>query len=202
MPKGVYKKTKGIKKPKQSERMKGNKYHFKNALREYQCVVCKNIFKDYQSIKRKVCSKRCEKIYRKIIMKGNKFSLGYIHPLKDRIKNSEVQKLRIINGTHNFWQGGISYEPYSVDWTNTLRRSIRERDKYICRLCKKPQEEIAHDVHHIDYDKKNCDPNNLITLCHNCHIKTNYKRDYWEYYFKKFIEEAKLCSPKTPPTNN
>jgi hypothetical protein len=83
------------------------------------------------------------------------------------------------------WCGGLSEQCYSVDWTKTLRRSIRERDRYICKLCNKVQEDISFDVHHIDYDKNNCDPKNLLTLCRQCHIKTNYNRDYWINYFKK-----------------
>lgn len=85
---------------------------------------------------------------------------------------------------HPCWLGGKSFEPYTVDWTETLRRSIRERDKFICQICYKIQGEIAHDIHHIDYDKKNCDPNNLITLCHSCHTKTGVNREYWKKYFQ------------------
>jgi len=81
------------------------------------------------------------------------------------------------------WLGGISFAPYSVDWTKTLKRSIRERDKYICQICGCPQNDITHSVHHVDYDKKNCDPNNLITLCNSCHGKTNHDREYWTNYF-------------------
>lgn len=83
---------------------------------------------------------------------------------------------------HN-WLGGKSFEPYSVDWTQTLKRSIRERDHYTCQLCGKLQGDIAHDVHHIDYNKKNCDPKNLITLCHSCNAKVNVDREYWINYF-------------------
>ena len=75
------------------------------------------------------------------------------------------------------WRGGTSFEPYSVDWTKTLKRSIRERDKYTCQTCGK---EPAIFVHHIDYDKKNCKPNNLITLCSSCHAMTNFNRDFWK----------------------
>jgi hypothetical protein len=86
---------------------------------------------------------------------------------------------------HHNWNGGSSFFPYSTDWTKTLRRSIRERDNYICLVCGK---EPSIDVHHIDYDKKNCNPDNLITLCRSCHMKTNkkIKRNYWINYFKKY----------------
>ena len=39
---------------------------------------------------------------------------------------------------------------YTIDWTETLRRSIRERDKYICQICNKQQEDYSHSVHHIN----------------------------------------------------
>lgn len=80
-------------------------------------------------------------------------------------------------GEKNYlWKGGISFEPYSTDWTETLKRSIRERDKYTCQICGKEPSTICH---HIDYNKQNCCPDNLITLCHSCHGKTNRNRDYW-----------------------
>ena len=108
-------------------------------------------------------------------------SKGKHWKLSDEMKKrmSERQIKRVREGKHNFWKGGVTNSPYSVDWTRTLRRSIRERDKYVCQLCKKPQGDRALAVHHIDYNKKNCDPKNLITLCNNCHQKTNFNRDYW-----------------------
>jgi len=72
---------------------------------------------------------------------------------------------------------------YSVDWTETLRISIRQRDKYTCQLCGKQQGDKAFSVHHIDYDKQNCNPDNLITLCQSCHAKTNTNKDEWIEYF-------------------
>jgi len=94
-------------------------------------------------------------------------------------------------GSRNImWQGGKSFEPYSIEWTNKLKREIRKRDNYTCQMCgviwNKKGKEFA--VHHIDYDKKNCDKENLITLCHNCHSKTNANREYWKNYFKMCIK--------------
>jgi hypothetical protein len=77
------------------------------------------------------------------------------------------------------WRGGISFEPYSIDWKETLKKSIRERDKYICKVCNL----YGFIVHHIFYDKKDCNPEHLITLCKKCHAKTNFNRDYWIKYF-------------------
>jgi len=48
------------------------------------------------------------------------------------------------------------------------------------------------DVHHINYNKKNCDINNLVSLCRSCHMKTNFNREYWIKYF----EGGLLCLMK------
>ena len=83
------------------------------------------------------------------------------------------------------WQGGVSFLPYGTDWKETLKQAIRERDKYACQLCGKVKEDKSFAIHHIDYDKKNCNPSNLVTLCNHCHIKTNFNRNYWINYFLK-----------------
>ena len=59
---------------------------------------------------------------------------------------------------------------------NELKKAIRERDNYRCQICGIPQEEYMRnlDVHHIDSDKFNCNPYNLITLCAICHTKLEH----------------------------
>ena len=113
--------------------------------------------------------------------------LSHTEETKKRIsailKERGIKPPLLMGAKASNWQGGKSFEPYSTDWTNTLRRSVRERDYYTCQLCKEPQGDTAFDVHHINYDKKNCDPKNLITLCRNCHAKTNFNRKSWLNYF-------------------
>jgi hypothetical protein len=106
----------------------------------------------------------------------------------------------IISGEKShLWKGGITNVSYSVDWTETLRRSIRERDHYVCQMCGKEQGDISHAIHHIDYNKKNCNPENLITLCNSCHVKTNGNREYWKEYFAsvKTLKGLAIASAKT-----
>lgn len=83
------------------------------------------------------------------------------------------------------WQGGVKYDPYPKDWKESLREGIRERDNYICFICEIHQDELKRKlaVHHKDYNKDNVNPDNLISLCTNCHVKTNYNREYWIKYF-------------------
>ena len=96
------------------------------------------------------------------------------------------RKIREANlGEKNgMWKGGMSFEPYSLEWTNALKRSIRERDNYICQLTG----QYGNTVHHIDYDKKNCDPKNLITLSISSNSKVNKNRKYWTKYFQGLIK--------------
>lgn len=87
---------------------------------------------------------------------------------------------------HHLWSYGASLLPYTQDWTEDLKDSIRKRDGYQCQICLLSQEDQGRklDVHHVDYDKANCDPDNLIALCDSCHAKTGFgNRNQWKTYF-------------------
>jgi len=95
------------------------------------------------------------------------------------------------------WRGGLSFEPYSLEWTKELKYLIRKRDDFTCQnpKCNYTQQKNSKvlDVHHIDYIKKNIKEENLISLCHFCHMKTNWNRDYWYAYYT-YIMEGKCLS--------
>lgn len=113
--------------------------------------------------------------------------LGKHHTAESRLKASIAN-----SGEKSYlWRGGISFAPYSTDWTRTLRRSTRERDHYVCRLCGEPQCDAALDVHHIDYVKAHCDPTNLVSLCHRCHMKTQINREFWTSLFQSMMSRQK-----------
>lgn len=79
------------------------------------------------------------------------------------------------------WKGGISFEPYTPQFNIKLKRLIRDRDGHKCKVCCK----LGNTVHHINYNKKDCRPENLITLCSSCHGKTNNNRKKWEEFFNE-----------------
>lgn len=87
--------------------------------------------------------------------------------------------------------GGKSYELYSKYFVKQLKDKIRVRDNFICQLCGIPELELTRNlhIHHIDYNKKNCEENNLIALCYSCHPKVNYGRTKWTLYFNEIMEK-------------
>lgn len=103
-------------------------------------------------------------------------------PLSESHKRNISKYWRNNQEKHNFWKGGISFEEYGAEFDSSLKEQIRFRDKYKCQICGCTQLENGKqlDVHHVDYNKKNNNSNNLVALCHKCHMKTNYKRKYWK----------------------
>lgn len=107
-----------------------------------------------------------------------------------RQKMSETRKERKCGYVH-----GEGYEPYSKEFNTKLKAEIRARDNYKCQGegCSITQEEhfIMYgrdiEVHHIDYNKQDCNEKNLITLCKQCNIRANFNRQYWQDYFTKLI---------------
>jgi len=108
--------------------------------------------------------------------------------------NSRLIRSRLHFGEKNpAWLGGKSFEPYGLDFNDKLKREIRKRDIEICQECGKNQNNFKRklDIHHIDYNKKNNLPINLISLCYKCHLSTNLNREHWKQHFqmKMFIKE-------------
>lgn len=83
--------------------------------------------------------------------------------------------------------------PYGPEFKKWLKNIIRKRDGFICRICRVPENEHCHSIHHIDYDKQNNSQYNLITLCRSCHSKTTPgNREFWKGYFQSIISNIPL----------
>lgn len=101
-----------------------------------------------------------------------------------------TEDLRILGGKNHYnWQGGIGNKPYPLEFDNKLKKQIKKRDNYTCQLCG-TKERLA--VHHIDYNKYNNNPENLLTLCIKCNAKVNYQRVFWTGFFMGRIYERQL----------
>ncbi|MBV5347946.1 HNH endonuclease [bacterium] len=83
------------------------------------------------------------------------------------------------------WKGGISLQGYCPIWKDkAYKESILERDNNTCQnpYCYKKVTDLT--IHHIDYDKKNCHPSNLITVCRSCNSKANIDRHWHTRWYK------------------
>jgi len=137
------------------------------------CITCGKKFYVSKSLMRiKCCSIRCSK-------------LGII-PWNKGKKLPQFSGKNACN-----WQGGKSFETYGKEFNSNLRESIRFRDKYKCQICGCSQMENIKRlcIHHIDYDKKNNNFNNLTSLCFLCHMKTNGNRKYWTDFFQSILNK-------------
>lgn len=131
--------------------------------------------------------------------KNNNTKLNYICPLGHRhsISYANWSKGRrcpicaLINHSgenHYNWKGGISCEPYCDAWKDKeYKNSIKERDNYKCQNpdCWGTSNRLA--IHHIDYNKKNCGPDNLITLCNSCNARANHNREWHKEFYTKLM---------------
>ena len=113
------------------------------------------------------------------------------HSNKTRLKMSLAQKGKRMAEKSSNWQGGKSFEPYNKSFNRKFKVAIRKRDNQICMLCGVHREKVkfAFDVHHIDYNKLLSVPQNCISLCKSCHMKTGYNRKYWISIFQSILSE-------------
>jgi len=91
---------------------------------------------------------------------------------------------------HWNWQGGLSVEPYCLIWAdNIYKKAIKDRDSNMCQnpYCFKIVYSRALSIHHIDYNKKNCHPSNLITLCIGCNSRANKDRDWHTEWYQTLM---------------
>jgi len=111
-------------------------------------------------------------------------------------KLSEETKIKIgLNNKgskHWNWRGGKSLELYGIEFNKQLKEFIRNRDNHKCQLCGVPEIECLNklNIHHIDYNKKNNNIKNLISLCKKCHSKTNKHREYYMQYLNNLNDKS------------
>lgn len=114
-----------------------------------------------------------------------KISISMTHD--NPMKKMEVKRKVSMNAqgvTEIDWKGFISYGEYGEDFNKRFKELIKKRDNYTC-VCGKTNCKLI--VHHIDYNKQNNQDNNCISLCSNCHAKTNWNRYYWQSFLNAYL---------------
>lgn len=124
-------------------------------------------------------------------MKGRKLTEDHMRKIKEAKKGfhhsketREILSIKNKGRNHPQWLGGISFEEYGIEFNKELKIYIKNRDLNVCQTPNCMNIENLC-IHHIDSNKKNNNPENLITLCNSCHSKTNFNRPYWVEYYKE-----------------
>ena len=152
--------------------------------RKKYCEENKDKIKKYYKENRNIILKQYKELRERKKLKKNNKCIVCGEPALDSYCSDECKKIVMKEGGYSIW---IAKNQYPIEWTEELRKSIRDRDNNRCMRCGRPREELKHSlsVHHIDADKNNCSLNNLISLCDgikgSCHSLTRGK----EYLFVK-----------------
>lgn len=116
----------------------------------------------------------------------------------------------------------MNYNEYHPDWRDTIRPAILMRDQYRCRVCGiqhkstvyktssgaymecdeftaewartqgKRVFKLSLQIAHIDHDKSNNEPSNLITLCPRHHAKMDAEhKKFLRISFRQKVTESK-----------
>lgn len=168
-----------------------NNHSWKGVKENRVCLICKKTFvvKTILDKKRKLyCSKECRSkriiipktVYVNCLYCGIKFKTLKKTILQKHCSRECADKTHSIKmsskGNSNYVHGNGS-RGYPVAWTKSFKKLIRTRDDFICQLCYMTEEQHGQKlcIHHIDFDKFNLNPENLITLCKYCHGKFHGK---------------------------
>ena len=137
---------------------------------------------------------RTEETKKKIGMANSRPNPKCSETKKRLYKEGKLKTIFKKGKEHPYWKGGKSFEPYGIKFNKELKEQIRKRDDYTCQLCGITQKNFKRKltIHHIDYNKKNNESSNFISLCNFCNSSVNFSREQWTKFFQKKIFQRML----------
>ncbi len=138
--------------------------------------------------------------YSKVVYKGSKTKVIIVCPLHGVFKQRPNDHLNVTHGCPKCgyfsnsgenncnWAGGD--KEYCNVWQDRQFKSdIRSRDHNICQnpYCFKTTTKLS--IHHINYDKMDCHPKNLITVCVGCNSRANKDRNWHFEWYSSIIDK-------------
>lgn len=166
------------------------------------CGHCsKTIYKtrsQFKKYKRHFCSPGCREIGKRTLVTVECVHCGnYTTKTKSYLKkypisfcNRSCRAKWMVQENNPAWRNGAKAEPYCPVWLDLeYKKSIKERDGCRCAnpMCFMVTNRLV--VHHIDYNKKNCAPANLITLCNSCNSIANTDREWHVNWYRAIMNK-------------
>lgn len=165
---------------------------------KYFCIVCNTEKEVYNNKNQsfKFCSRKCYFEWRN--KSGTTKTICKICGKERKFKASEIRRgQRVYCGfeCYNRDRCGISTtHKRGRSWKKQREKSLK-RDNYICRLCSRtPAEVVHHIIPYKDFEshKEANKLNNLISLCHDCHVQTYLKEYEFIGVFKDILQGEDL----------
>ena len=131
--------------------------------------------------------------HRQSISESNKGRVVWNKGKKNIYSEETLQKMSKshiglqIKEKNGMWNNGSSFEEYGIEFNKQFKQQILERDNYMCQCPDCEHKSNTLDAHHIDYDKQNNSPENIITLCRSCHSKTNFNRKFYIEFYQNIM---------------
>jgi hypothetical protein len=113
-------------------------------------------------------------------------------------ESTKIKLMKYCGPLNSRWKGGISDEGYCDLWKDKeYKKEIKKRDFNTCLNpeCSKKCNKIV--IHHINYDKKDCNPLNLITICSSCNSKANSDREWHKAWYNAILYRRTYNEQKT-----
>jgi hypothetical protein len=143
---------------------------------------CTEFCRKYPSFKPSVVKYRAMKL-------GLSFSGRLCNDTKRKIGLANRGRLALERNPN--WNGGTSFLPYPKVFNQRLRMKVRDFYGHVCLMCKAPENGRRLIVHHVDSNKFNNEFENLVAVCHHCHLRCMHYREMmyekvrhsqWQYF--------------------
>ena len=126
--------------------------------------------------------------------KTKKIIIEKLRELNSGCGNPRYGVIGLVGDKNPNWKNGLHLEPYCRVWKdNGFREFIYYRDKE--KKCWNPlcsHRRARTTLHHINYDKRDCRPENVIKLCNSCNSSANFDREWWECFYKEIMRRRHL----------
>ena len=178
-----------------------NNFNWNGGKAILPCEYCGNeIIRKTHEVKkyrRHFCSPECRELGKRTLIDVECESCGkiiqkpksYVDKYRHMFCCRKCRHIWMRGENNPAWNGGTKTEPYCQIWLiKDFREEIKDRDSNMCinPYCVSDDKTFLS-LHHINYDKKDCNPKNLITVCRSCNSRANIDREWHQEWYQEIM---------------